>query len=216
MITLRNIKKTFSNKSFLKKETAKLKIFDGLNLKVNSGDFIIISGANGSGKTSLLRLIKGSLLPDHGSVQFDDSLSLGDVVLFSQNYRSFFLNLSVFENLNFFHQLNKQYTKKKFENKTNELLSKFDLENKKNNIVSSLSSGEIKKLILIRGYLQNGKILLFDEITNSLDAKSKNLIIKDLDDTKKTVIWVSHDSNIFKRKDIINLKFHKGKLHSDS
>ena len=215
MINLKNIKKTFNSPHIISNKTERLKLFDSLNLKVNSGDFITISGDNGSGKTSLLRLIKGLLLPDDGKVIFDKDFSKNDVVLFSQNYRSFFLNLSVVENLNFFHAISPKFTKELFNSEINNLLMKFNLHSKKNNMVSSLSSGEIKKLIIIRGYLQKGELLLFDEITNSLDVESREIIIKDLANTKKTVIWISHESAEFKNKNIINLILKKGKLHCD-
>lgn len=215
MLELKNIKKTFSSQLTIKNKSKELKLFDNLSLNVNYGDFIKISGCNGSGKTSLLRIIKGLLIPDNGEIIFEKKFFKNDVVLFTQNYRSFFLNLSVIENLNFFNSVNLKYSKNAFNKKIDDLLTKFNLLNKKNNIVSSLSSGEIKKLIIVRGYLQRGELLLFDEITNSLDAESKKVLIQDLDNSKKTIIWVSHEADDFKERNIINLKLKKGMLHSD-
>lgn len=215
MILLKNIKKTFYSQLIPKNESSEFKIFDNLNLNINKGDFIKISGPNGSGKTSLLRIIKGILLPDDGEVIYEKKFSKDDIVLFAQNDRSFFLNLSIKENLNFFNSINTKYSKKLFNIKMDDLLIKFNLINKKNNMVSSLSSGEIKKLIIIRGYLQSGELLLFDEITNSLDKESKEILIQDLNTSKKTVIWISHENHELKNKNIIYLKLKKGKLIND-
>lgn len=215
MILLKNIKKTFYSQLITKNESSEFKIFDNLNLNINKGDFIKISGPNGSGKTSLLRIIKGILLPDDGEVIYEKKFLKDDIVLFAQNDRSFFLNLSIKENLNFFNSINTKYSKKLFNIKMDDLLIKFNLINKKNNMVSSLSSGEIKKLIIIRGYLQSGELLLFDEITNSLDKESKEILIQDLNTSKKTVIWISHENHELKNKNINYLKLKKGKLIND-
>ena len=66
MLKLNNIKTVF-NKGTVDETT----LFDGFNLNVDKGEFVSVIGSNGSGKTTMLNLICGSLFPDGGSVEFD-------------------------------------------------------------------------------------------------------------------------------------------------
>ena len=90
----------------------------------------------------------------------------------------------MYENLNFFTgiQKNKLFNQ---EYQINKHLDEYGLIDKKYTNVSALSSGELKKLILIRGLLQNNKIMLFDEITNSFDDKYKKYLFDKLKKSKQ-------------------------------
>ena len=87
---------------FYKLNNVKKYIFKDLNFSVKSGDLIKITGPNGSGKTTLLRLLNRITLPDKGEVVYAPNLQPNEVSIVSQNQRSFFLNLTVMNNLQFF------------------------------------------------------------------------------------------------------------------
>ena len=190
-------------------------IFDGICLEIKAGDFYKLIGPNGSGKTTLLKLIKKTILPDNGQIILSDTVNYDEISLVSQNYRSFFLNLTLYDNLEFFSSLQD----KKILNQTeiiDSYLDSLDLLSKRDSYVSTLSSGEIKKLSIIRGLLSKPKVLLLDEITTSLDAKTKSKIIDFIDklNLKRniSVIWATHNPDEIKRNNVITLEIKEQKV----
>ena len=190
-------------------------IFDGISLEINFGYFYKLIGPNGSGKTTLLKLIRQIILPDSGQIILDEKVNLDEISLVSQNYRSFFLNLSLYDNLKFFSSLQD----KKIHNLNEDIdyyLTALGLIKKRHENASTLSSGEIKKLSIIRGLLSKPKVLLLDEITTSLDAKTKAKIIGFVDDLnlKKniSVIWATHHPDEINKDNVITLEIKDQKV----
>lgn len=95
MIILKNITKTFKKQT---KNGIPKTIFKDINLNIEKNDFIRIKGSNGSGKTSLLRLIKGNLHYDSGQIKYK-GIKKGEIKIFSQNTRSFFFKYYSFSKL---------------------------------------------------------------------------------------------------------------------
>ena len=205
MLELKNISVIFSKKNKNVREgiTSKQILLEKINLTINEGDFIQLSGPNGSGKTTLLRLINENIYPAEGViVPSNKQVSRG---LVSQNSRSFFLNLTVQQNLNFFNGIDSFFCKKEQE----KLIQCFDIASKLNKEMSTLSSGEIKKILIIRALSKKLDLIMFDEVNNSLDEKSqhilKDYILSRIEKEKLTsILWVSHDptdfGNIRKRR----------------
>jgi len=179
-----------------------INVFENLNFSIHQGDFIKITGPNGSGKSTFLKLMKKLILPNHGKIIYGSEINDSDIALVSQNQRSFFLNLSVKQNLLFFCSLKK--TKKiDLEIKIKEYLKTFNLVEKIDAVMSTLSSGQLKKISIIRALLSDPKVLLLDEITSNLEEESRNFIAdyvcNELNHIQKiSIIWTTHYPNEIK------------------
>ena len=179
-----------------------INVFEDLNFSIHQGDFIKITGPNGSGKSTFLKLMKKLILPNHGKIIYGSEINDSDIALVSQNQRSFFLNLSVKQNLLFFCSLKK--TKKiDLEIKIKEYLKIFNLVEKIDAVMSTLSSGQLKKISIIRALLSDPKILLLDEITSNLEEESRNFIAdyvcNELNHIQKiSIVWTTHYPNEIK------------------
>ena len=212
MIIFEKVKKIY------KRNKQSKSVFENLDFTINSGDFIKIVGPNGSGKSTFLKLIKKIILPNQGNIYFDKDINDSDVAYVSQNQRSFFLNLTVKENLLFFNSLNNK-NKANLESEILENLKNFSLEEKINAYMSNLSSGQIKKISIIRALLSHPKILLLDEVTSNLEERSRlflfDFVLNELNKTQNvSVIWTTHYPNEIKQSNeksyfIENNKFKK-------
>ena len=174
-------------------------IFRDLNFSVKSGDLIKITGPNGSGKTTLLRLLHKITLPEKGEVTYEPNLQPNEVSIVSQNQRSFFLNLSVMQNLQFFSDINGNLSGNSL-TEIHEKLEIFGLLHKSNTQMSSLSSGQLKKISIIRSLLVRPKILLLDEVNSTLEESARKFIseyvVNELNGKFGTaVIWTTHYPN---------------------
>ena len=173
-------------------------IFKDLNFSVKSGDLIKITGPNGSGKTTLLRLLNKITLPEKGEVKYESNLQSNDVSIVSQNQRSFFLNLTVAQNLQFFSSVCGNSAGSI--TKISEQLEIFGLLHKSDSQMSSLSSGQLKKISIIRSLLAKPKILLLDEVNSNLEESAREFIsehvINQLNNNLGTaIIWTTHYPN---------------------
>ena len=184
----------FSSGFFYKKNFKKV-IFKDITFDALDGDCIALLGVNGCGKTTLLKLLSGVLTLDEGSIKnnFDVPLNFAQVSMVNSNDRSFFWRLSVEENLKFFCSLSNKDSLKRIE----ETLSLLDISEKINFPYMNLSYGERKKISIARALLNGSKILLLDEITNSLDIKAKKIVISTLKDLLKKdhlqlIIFATH------------------------
>ena len=136
-----------------------------------------------------------------------------DISLISKNNKSFFLRLTVKQNLDFFYYtcLNKNRISI-FE--LNRLIREFNVEELLEKEFNELSSGQSQKISIIRALIKNPKLLLFDECFSSLDKTSKisfkNFYEKYLDSAKnKTTIWVTHDPKEISFRKELEINFKK-------
>jgi len=198
-INLENITKNFNN----------LSVLANVSLQIEEQSIVGISGKNGSGKTTFLKLLCGLLLPDKGKIYVygKDTLNNRDFIkkfisLSLNSEKGFYPQLTIYENLKFLSLLynNKLETIKGW-------IDYFELNNFLNTKFMFCSSGIKTRLWLISSLIKNTKILLIDELTKSVDFETKQKIyelIKILNqEYKKTIIFVSH--NI----DEINILAHK-------
>lgn len=197
MIIFEKVKKIYKTNNQI------IKVFENLDFTIESGDFIKIVGPNGSGKSTFLKLIKKIILPNQGNIYFNDDINHSDIAYVSQNLRSFFLNLTVKQNLLFFNSLNNK-SKINFESKILENLKYFNLEEKINTQMSNLSSGQVKKISIIRALLSNPKVLLLDEVTSNLEEKSRSFLSdfvqNELNKAQNiSIIWTTHYPNEIKQ-----------------
>lgn len=171
--------------SFQEKE-----IFNGLNLSIQQGDFLWIKGNNGSGKTSLLRLILDFHSPQMGNIIRSPNLSFGWAPAVDN---SFFPRLNGQENLRFFYGLSS--LKGNFELKFHSPVVQDILRTP----FYKMSSGMKQILILLRSLILNPDVILWDEPLRSLDQDHQNFsfeLLKELHHQKKTIILTSHLENM--------------------
>lgn len=167
-----------------------------INLSLQNGEFVALSGDSGSGKTTLLRVLAG-LEEAFGEIIVDGEIWLNekikkpiqkrDIGFVFQDY-ALFPNLSVIDNLLYV---------KKDKDLAKQLLSLTDLYELKNRYPSSLSGGQKQRVSLCRALMKRPKILLMDEPLSALDPhmrlKLQDEILTLHKEFKTTTIMVSHD-----------------------
>ena len=167
-----------------------------INLSLQNGEFVALSGVSGSGKTTLLRVLAG-LEEAFGEIIVDGEIWLNekikkpiqkrDIGFVFQDY-ALFPNLSVIDNLLYV---------KKDKDLAKQLLSLTDLYELKNRYPNSLSGGQKQRVSLCRALMKRPKILLMDEPLSALDLhmrlKLQDEILTLHKEFKTTTIMVSHD-----------------------
>ncbi|PWE23632.1 molybdenum ABC transporter ATP-binding protein [Aliarcobacter skirrowii] len=189
-----------------------------INLSLQNGEFVALSGDSGSGKTTLLRVLAG-LEEAFGEIIVDDEIWLNekikkpiqkrDIGFVFQDY-ALFPNLSVIDNLLYV---------KKDKDLAKQLLSLTDLYELKNRYPNSLSGGQKQRVSLCRALMKRPKILLMDEPLSALDPhmrlKLQNEILTLHKEFKTTTIMVSHDpSEMYKLASRV-LVMSNGKIIDD-
>lgn len=189
-----------------------------VNLKIQNGDFVALSGLSGSGKTTLLRVLAG-LEEARGTIKIDDEIWLDDkynlpvqkrkIGFVFQDY-ALFQNMTVIENLLYVSKDKKL---------ANQLLETTELSELKNRLPNTLSGGQKQRVSLCRAMMNKPKLLLMDEPLSALDpnmrTKLQNEILQLHKEFNTTTIMVSHDpSEIYRlSKRVIVLK--NGKIYDD-
>ena len=189
-----------------------------IDLQIQKGDFIALSGLSGSGKTTLLRIIAG-LETASGTIKIEDDIWLDDkyslppqkrdIGFVFQDY-ALFPNYTVLENLLY---VNKDI------NLANHLLNLTELNELKNRYPQTLSGGQKQRVSLCRAMMNRPKILLMDEPLSALDTnmrtKLQNEILALHKEFKTTTIMVSHDpSEIYRLANRV-VVLNEGKIIND-
>lgn len=142
-------------------------LFEHVTGTVKQGEVIGIIGRNGTGKSTLLQLIQGKVLPSKGVIQGIQNVKIA-----------------------FVEQELAQFDKLEVTAREADLLAKWQVPNVS---FTALSGGEKLKMRLAEGFSQNAQLLLLDEPTNHLDEQSTAFLIKQIQNYKGTIIVVSHD-----------------------
>ena len=192
MIQLQNVSLKFD----------KQELFNNLSVEVPAGGRLLILGGSGTGKTTLLRLLLGFVMPDRGNVIIDgQKLSLVNVWKVRQKmaYVSQEMQIGrgnterfIKEVFSYKNNRNISYDRSKLVS----LLEDFHLDaGTLNKDLEELSGGELQRFAIIVTLLLNRKIYLLDEVTSALDQPLKELIVNHFLSMKdKTLIISSHDS----------------------
>ncbi len=176
-----------------------------MSFSINQGEFVVISGPSGAGKTTLINILGGM-----------DTADEGDVILAGQNiaayskkqlttYRCYDIgfvfqfynlmqNLTALENV----ELAAEICNQKVD--CRQILEEVGLDERTNNFPSQLSGGEQQRVAIARALAKNPKLLLCDEPTGALDYNTGKTILKLLWDTckktGKTVVVITHNQSI--------------------
>lgn len=201
MIVLNNIGK------FYARGREKIRIFDGLNMRIDEGDFIAIMGPSGSGKTTLLNLLGGTDRPDKGSLSFAgqdiSKRSEGQLaawraanVGFIFQFYNLMPTLSAQQNVELPLLLTKLSGKKRRDN-VRTALDIVGLGDRARHYPRQLSGGQQQRVAIARAIVSDPKLLLCDEPTGDLDRSTADEILGVLQTLNsslgKTIVMVTHD-----------------------
>lgn len=155
-------------------------VFRGINLKLKDGDAVAITGKNGSGKSTFLKIISGLIKPTSGKIILKENNNeinrenYINYIGFTSPYINLYDELTAFENLKFFSDLINDSNNQK--DKINSLLKRVNLYNVRNELVRDFSTGMKQRLKLAFSLLKTPKILLLDEPQSNLDSEGIELI----------------------------------------
>ena len=175
----------------------------GLDLEVASGEFIVLLGPSGAGKTTTLRLVAGLEMPDAGSVHIGGvemttlAPALRDVTFVFQQY-SLYPHLSVYDNLAFpLRSPMRRTPEAEVRRKVTEVARMLRIDDKLNNPATKLSGGQMQRVAIGRALVREPAVYLMDEPLSSLDAKLRNDLRLELkriqQDLGATMLYVTHD-----------------------
>lgn len=184
MLQLEDIELSFGTK----------KIFNSLKLEVKQGELVMLLGKNGAGKSSLFKLLAGSITPQKGSIIVDGKsithllphqrATFFSTVAQDPNLGTF-TEMSLLENLSFAYLRGQKrgllpFARKKRREYFKTMLQMLDigLENRLDSLAGELSGGQRQALSLIMAILQEAKALLLDEITAALDPEMSEFVME--------------------------------------
>src|SRR6516165_6640789 len=174
-----------------------------LSLAVRSGEFMVLLGPTGAGKTTTLRLIAGLERPDRGAVAIDgrdasrEPPAARDVAFVFQQY-SLYPHLSVYDNLAFpLRAPARRLPEEEIRKRVHEVAELVRIAGKLGNRATRLSGGEMQRVAIGRALVRRPAIYLMDEPLSSLDAKLRAELRLELKRIQKdlgaTIIYVTHD-----------------------
>ncbi|MCD7808664.1 MAG: ABC transporter ATP-binding protein, partial [Erysipelotrichaceae bacterium] len=192
---------------------------DGVNFEVNKGEFVVIVGASGAGKTTILNLLGGMDTPTSGSIIVDgeniaryDEKKLTeyrrDDIGFVFQFYNLVQNLTALENV----EIATQICRNPLD--AQNVLDRVGLGDRMSNFPAQLSGGEQQRVAIARAIAKNPKLLLCDEPTGALDYKTGKAILallREMCETyQMTVIVITHNSALAPMADrVIHLRSGK-------
>lgn len=162
-------------------------LFDSVTFGVNEGDKIGLIAKNGTGKSTLLRILSGAEAPDSGNVTFRNGLRVG----FLAQMPEFEKGMSIMDNL-LATVKPEEHEEWGHEDRIRQMLSQLGIENPGQD-VDHLSGGQIKRVALAQVLLGNPDLLILDEPTNHLDLQSVEWLENYLTRMRVTLLMVTHD-----------------------
>lgn len=195
---------------------------DGVSFEIEQGEFAVITGPSGAGKTTVLNILGGMDVCDGGKILVGDrridQLSRKQLVLYRRNdvgfvfqFYNLIQNLTARENV----ELAAQICKEPMD--PEEVLRAVGLQDRMDNFPAGLSGGEQQRVAIARALAKRPKLLLCDEPTGALDYNTGKNILQLLQDTsrnyKMTVIVITHNSAITPIADRV-IRFKNGRVQS--
>lgn len=182
-------------KSFLRSNQEPLVVLDGIELKVEHGQFVTIVGPSGCGKTTLLKIIAGIEKADDGEITFEPDSYASCFPIVWQEHRLFPWR-TVMRNITFPLEL-KNIESSKVEEKALSLIQLMGLSNFEKYYAWQLSSGMAQRVAIARALATDSDLLLMDEPFASVDYQTKQILFQQLlelhKNRKLTILYVTHD-----------------------
>jgi len=205
MIKLQNV-----NKIYTINKNNTITALKNINLEIKQGELIILKGASGSGKSTILSLLAALSKPTTGEVIVDNKKLSKLPDNFAALYRrenigfifqkyNLITNLSVKENI-LLPLIPQNLEDKILEDKLNLVINRFNISHKKDILVRNLSGGEQQRVAIARAMVNDPKIIIADEPTANLDEKLSSdfcNVLKELKKLNKTIIVATHDPIFF-------------------
>ena len=210
MITVSNIKKAYGEKN---------EVLKGFDLQIADGEFTVILGASGSGKSTFLNCLSGLERVDDGSIKYNDVdiTELSDTALtkFRKDnigfiFQQYYLlpNMTVEKNVRMGADLanNQEYE---------EIIKAVGLEEKAKKYPSELSGGEQQRVSVARALAKKPKVLFLDEPTGALDEETGRQVLDYICKLHKeygfTIVMVTHNQNIAEMANTV-IKMNSGRI----
>ncbi len=168
----------------LSKSFGHRKLFENVNIDVKRGEHIAILGDNGTGKTTLLKILNNLTEPDSGYIRFGTNVS---IAYYDQEHQVLDRNKTIFDEI---HDEHPDMNNTEVRNVLASFLFTGDEVFKP---ISSLSGGERGRVSLAKIMLSTANLIILDEPTNHLDITSKEILENAIREFEGTVIYVSHD-----------------------
>ncbi|MFV8489491.1 ABC transporter ATP-binding protein [Mycoplasma sp. 31_09] len=181
------------------------RVLKNISLSIKKGEFVMIFGKSGGGKSTLLNLISGLDRPSRGDVIVcDDNLpymSDTQLTLFRRKHVSFiFQNYNLLQNLNGYDNVETGaflQTDKDKKLDIDQLFEEFDIVDIKNKFPSQMSGGQQQRISILRALAKNAEIIFADEPTGALDEATTEIVLSYLYDINKkygtTIVMVTHN-----------------------
>ncbi len=213
MIEVKDIVKSYGNGE------SQFQALQNISLEISNGDFVVILGASGSGKSTFLNVISGLERPDSGKVLYDTTditeLSDNELTLFRKEnigfiFQQYYLlpNMDVDKNVKMGAALagNKDYRR---------IIEAVGLGEKLHKYPCELSGGEQQRVSVARALAKNPNILFLDEPTGALDEATGRQVLNYICDLKNkydfTIVMVTHNLNIAQMAKTV-IKMNSGKI----
>ena len=215
-IEFKNVKKIY------KMGEVNIEALSGVNFSVDKGEFVVVAGASGAGKSTILNILGGMDSPSSGQIIVDNkyinNYSNKELITYRRydigfvfQFYNLVQNLTAKANV----ELATQICKDPLD--IDEVMEAVGLGDRKNNFPAQLSGGEQQRVAIARALAKNPKLLLCDEPTGALDYNTGKSILKLLQDTCRkmnmTVIIITHNLALTPMGDKV-IKVKNGKIES--
>lgn len=197
ILTIENLTHSYSER----------KLFDDTSFSLEEGEKVGIIGINGTGKSTLLNIIAGNIVPDEGKVTIANKV----IIEMLSQHPSFDDNETVIHYV--MTDVPKDEDMFAVEAEAKAMLQTFGLTDY-DELTCHMSGGQRKKIALVRALLSGADILILDEPTNHLDNEMSTWLENYLKDYKKSVIMVTHDRYFLDSVSDRIVELDKGKIYS--
>jgi ABC-type lipoprotein export system ATPase subunit len=221
MIKLKDVSKYYYNKGIISSG------FSKINLELNIGEFVVITGQSGSGKSTLLNVISGLDTYEEGEMYINGEETSHYSESDFENYRKKYIS-NIFQNFNLVNSytvyqnielvcLINGYKRSEVKDNVLELIKLVDLTKYKNTKISKLSGGQKQRVAIARALAKNTPVIIADEPTGNLDKKSALNVMKTLHDVSKDklVIIVTHNFEQVEQYATRKITMFDGKIIED-
>lgn len=221
MIQLKNVSKFYYSKGMITSG------FSRVNLTLDVGEFVVITGESGSGKSTLLNVISGLDSYEEGEMYIEGKETSHYLASDFEEYRKKYIgnifqnfnlvgSYTVYQNVDLILRIN-GYPKNEIKERVNSILERVGLADFAKTKVSKLSGGQKQRVAIARALAKDTAIVVADEPTGNLDSESAEGIVQLLREISqdKLVVVVTHNYDQFEAYATRRIKMHDGKIIED-